>query len=57
MEVLQEERAVLADALRLVRVRHRNAIGGRVEGVSRLEVSVFLVCAELAGHMAGEAVV
>jgi hypothetical protein len=55
--VLEEERAVLTDALRLVGVRHRGAIGSGVEGVSRLEISVFLVRAELAGYMAGEAVV
>jgi hypothetical protein len=43
--VLKEERAVLADTLGLIWVRHGNAIGGGVKGVLGLSVPVIEVVA------------
>ena len=55
MEVLQQERAVLADALRLVWVRRGNAIAGGVDHLVRHGLAVLLIVGELSLRVGAEA--
>lgn len=51
VEVLQKKRAVLADSLSLIWVRHRSSVGSSIEGVFGSYSAVLLICRELGGDM------
>jgi hypothetical protein len=56
--ILEEERAVLADTLSLVRVGHGNAIGGCIDGILGFGIPIIeIVAVNITGAAAIGAVV